>query len=324
MSGIRRRAAALVMSAAATATLAPLGMAAASATVPNAVARVPCADAAAAGDVTVAFVIDFSGAAGAPGDGIVEACVAVPSNDNDSEALSAVATEEGFAVPRFNDSGLLCAIGGVPVSGCGQQVKGGYDYWSYWQGSPSGWTYANTGPAENQVDSAVVQGWRWEDPGAANPSDPKPRGPSTPGSICDTGPPPTTTTTSAPPSTVTPPVPTTTVGTRTASGPTTTEAGGDYGATGSAPAKTAASSGGPAPTTGTTVKHGTATSAASTGSGPGLATSDPARGQEASSDARASPHVSVGGPWLVIVLAVLLVGGLGAGAAYRWRRAPPS
>ena len=324
MSGIRRRAAALVMSAAATATLAPLGMAAASATVPNAVARVPCADAAAAGDVTVAFVIDFSGAAGAPGDGIVEACVAVPSNDNDSEALSAVATEEGFAVPRFNDSGLLCAIGGVPVSGCGQQVKGGYDYWSYWQGSPSGWTYANTGPAENQVDSAVVQGWRWEDPGAANPSDPKPRGPSTPGSICDTGPPPTTTTTSAPPSTVTPPVPTTTVGTRTASGPTTTEAGGDYGATGSAPARKASKPGRSAPTTGTTGKHGTATSAASTGSGPGLATSDPARGQEASSDVRASSHVSVGGPWLVIVLVLLLVGGLGAGAAYRWRRAPPS
>jgi hypothetical protein len=323
VSRIRRWAAALVMSAAATATLAPLGAAAASATMSSAAARVPCADAAADGDVTVAFVIDFSGAAGAPGDGIVKACVAVASDDNDSEALAAVAAEEGFAVPRYNDRGLLCAIGGVPASGCGNPLNGGklYDYWSYWQGSPSGWTYANTGPAENQVDSSVVQGWRWEDPGAANPSDPKPRGPSTPGSICDTGPPPTTTTTTittAPPSTGVSTVPTTTGGSRAGSGPTTTEAGGDHGATRPAPA---------VPTTTTTGKHAAATSPASAAgseSEPGSATADPARGREASSDVGASSRGSGGTPWLVILLVVLLVGALGAGATYRWRQAPPS
>jgi hypothetical protein len=314
VSPIRRGAAALVMSAA-VAAAAPPGIAAASATVSGAAGRVPCADAAADGDVTVAFVIDFSGSAGAPDDGIVKACVAVQPGDNDSEALAAVATEEGFAAPRYNDKGLLCAIGGVPAKGCGQPLDGGkkYDYWSYWQGSPSGWTYANTGPAENQVDSAIVQGWRWEDPGAANPTDPKPRGPSTPGSICDAGPPPTTTT--APSSTVPPTVPTTS-GAGGALGPTTTEPGGRPGATAPAPAKTAAASGRPTATTTTAGKHATATSTASFGVRPAATTSDPA-----------PPRHSRGGdgpPWLAIAVAVLLVGALGAGAKYQWRRALPS
>ncbi len=318
MNAIGRRKVALVAVAAVTAALAPLGVSAASATAFGAAARVTCAEAKTDGDVTVAFVIDFSGAPGAPGNGIVKACVAVPPGDNDSEALAALSTEEGFPVPRYNDRGLLCAIGGVPAKGCGQPVTGGgFDYWSYWQGSASGWTYANTGPAEDQVDSAVVQGWRWQDPGKGIANLPKPRGPSTPGSICQTGPPPSSTTTTAPPSTVTPTVPSTTGGTGGATGPRTTAPAGGHGKTGSVPAK------GPAATTTTTGAHGTATSPASSNSGPGSASALSAGGREASSVAGRSSKGHGGTPWLVIIV-VLLVGALGAGATYRWRRAPPT
>jgi hypothetical protein len=325
---------ALAVSAAVAAALASFGTAAVTPAVASAAPRVTCAAAVANGDVTVAFVIDFSGAPGAPGNGIIEACVAVPSGDNDSEALLALAGDAGFAVPRYSSSGLLCAIGGIPARGCGQPVKGGYDYWAYWQGSPSGWTYANTGPAENQVSSSVVQGWRWENPGAANPTDPKPRGPTTPGPICHPGPPPpppTSTTTGPPPSPGSGSVTTTTRSTVPVAGsvpPAATTAGGTEAATGSAPPPSAASPRRAAPATAARMAtgHGTTSSTAGMTTGRGGATGVASRsnGQLAFSPARASSHGGAGPPWLVIVLAVLVVGGLGAAAAYRWRRTPLS
>ena len=53
--------------------------------------------------------------------------------------------QENLAAPTYNESGLLCSIGGVPATGCGQQVADGYDYWSYWHGATGTWVYSEVG-----------------------------------------------------------------------------------------------------------------------------------------------------------------------------------
>src|SRR6476646_4018076 len=74
-------------------------------------------------------------------------CVVVPSGSNGVTALRARATRLGTAAPRFNSSGLLCAIDGRPAAPtCGEQKPDGYHYWSYWLGGSS-WRYASVGPA---------------------------------------------------------------------------------------------------------------------------------------------------------------------------------
>ena len=54
-------------------------------------------------------------------------------------------SQEGLAPPTYASSGLLCSINGIPASGCGQTVAGGYIYWSYFTGGPGSWTYASAG-----------------------------------------------------------------------------------------------------------------------------------------------------------------------------------
>jgi hypothetical protein len=147
----------------------------------------------AAGDVTVAFVLDF----GAPSLRLVVGCVSVPASDNRYQALAAFTAQEGLASPTYAPSGLLCSINGVPSSGCGQVVSGGYVYWSYFTGSATGWTYASTG-AFGTVTPNDVEGWRFQDPGTGRPSDPAPRFTGQFRAICPPTPPTTTTTTAAP------------------------------------------------------------------------------------------------------------------------------
>ena len=132
-----------------------------------------------AGETSVAFVLDFGGPAGNQ----VVGCVTVPSSDDRYDALAAFVSQERLAQPTYNASGLLCSINGVPSSGCGTEVAGGYIYWAYWTGGPHGWTYAETG-ASNPVGQDDVEGWRFEDPGKANPSDPPPRTAARYSAIC--------------------------------------------------------------------------------------------------------------------------------------------
>jgi MYXO-CTERM domain-containing protein len=140
----------------------------------------------AAGDVAVAFVIDFG-----PGTTPVVGCVDVPPSDNGYDALAAFASQEGIDQPTYNSSGLLCSINSVPSSGCGQAVAGGYIYWSYFTGGKGGWTYASSG-AFGTVTPGEVQGWRFQNPGKGSPSDPAPRSPARYDSICGSGTTPTT------------------------------------------------------------------------------------------------------------------------------------
>jgi hypothetical protein len=144
---------------------------------------------AAASEVEVAFVIDFGGSVHAS-----VGCVKVPAGDNGYEALAAFTAQEHEQAPTYNNTGLLCSINDIPKSGCGQEVSDGYIYWSYWEAAAGKWQYANAG-AFGAVTNGEIQGWRFQDPGRANPSDPPPTTPADFAAICAAGSSPTTTTT---------------------------------------------------------------------------------------------------------------------------------
>ena len=153
----------------------------------------PFADAAhaagSAGEVSVAFVLDFGGSSGSQ----VVGCVTVPASDTRYGALAAFAQEKGLAQPGYAPSGLLCSINGIPSSGCGQIIAGGYIYWAYFTGGAHGWTYASSG-ASGTVGTDDVEGWRFENPGSGNPGDPAPRTAPQYNSICGSSTPTTSTT----------------------------------------------------------------------------------------------------------------------------------
>ena len=116
--------------------------------------------------VAVAFVVDFGGGA-AP----VVGCVKVPSGTNGYQALAAFTAQEQEQAPTYNASQLLCSINGIPGSGCGQTVSGGYVYWSYWEASSGSWAYANTG-AFAAVQAGRRAGMALREPGQGQPDGP--------------------------------------------------------------------------------------------------------------------------------------------------------
>jgi hypothetical protein len=178
---------------------------------PDALAPFRAVAGAAASEVEVAFVIDFGGSTH-PSVG----CVKVPATDSGYQALAAFTAQEGEQAPTYNTSGLLCSIDDIPSSGCGRVVSGGYIYWSYWDATSGKWKYADTG-AFATVSNGDVQGWRFQDPGKANPTDPPPTTSPNFASICSSTTTPTTTTT-----TITATTPTTTQTTPTTTPPATT------------------------------------------------------------------------------------------------------
>ncbi|WP_406015053.1 SCO2322 family protein [Streptomyces sp. NBC_00984] len=57
---------------------------------------------------------------------------------------------------------LLVVLGAVlAVLGAGPAQAAGYRYWSFWEGSGSGWTYATQGPSLVRPDDGTVQGFRF-------------------------------------------------------------------------------------------------------------------------------------------------------------------
>ena len=94
-------------------------------------------------------------------------CVVVASGASGVAALAARAIRLGTPVPRYDPSGLLCAIDGIPAApACGNPSGSGFLYWSYWVGGSS-WTYANVGPASRRMVDGTVEGWRFISGGAA-------------------------------------------------------------------------------------------------------------------------------------------------------------
>jgi hypothetical protein len=153
------------------------------------------------GQVVVPIVVDFGSATSR----ISVTCVAVPTGSTGSDVLAKRAAVLGTSQPVYSSSGLLCQIDGYPSSGCGTQSGSHYAYWAYFHGGKR-WTYANDGPAENDVGPGDVEGWRFEPDGSASPSDPAPRTASSVSGLEATASAPTTSTTttviSSPPSTL--------------------------------------------------------------------------------------------------------------------------
>jgi hypothetical protein len=115
-----------------------------------------------AGEARVAIVVEFGPLAG----GTSVTCVVVGPGASGVTALTARAARLGTPAPRYNASGLLCAIDGKPVApACGSPSSGGFDYWSYWIGGTS-WTYATVGPASRAMLDSTVEGWRFVSGGA--------------------------------------------------------------------------------------------------------------------------------------------------------------
>lgn len=57
---------------------------------------------------------------------------------------------------------LLVALGAVlAMLGTGTAQAAGYRYWSFWEGSGNGWTYASQGPSVTRPDDGAVQGFRF-------------------------------------------------------------------------------------------------------------------------------------------------------------------
>jgi hypothetical protein len=165
--------------------------------------------------IVIPVVVDLGG----PSDSAEVTCVSVPPGSDGAQVLVARAKILGVPAPRYNETGLLCAIDGYPTTGCGLESGSHYAYWAYFHGGSS-WTYADVGPAEWQVFAGDVEGWRFEPDGSASPTDPPPRAPSDASTLCPSSSGPPTTTTSTP-STTSPPttVPTSPGSSHTDGGP---------------------------------------------------------------------------------------------------------
>jgi hypothetical protein len=287
-------------------------------------ALMPFKDAAgAATEVSVAFVVDFGGA-----NKVQVTCVKVPSTDDEYQALAAFTQQENEETPTYNDSGLLCSIGGIPNSGCGQSDGSGFIYWSYWHGDTGGWEYSNTGASGTvhtcnvQGQECDVEGWRFEDPGSGNPNDPPPEAIADYADICPTTPPPTTTTSASPPTTPGTATPSNTIPKATTVSPSS-GGGSNPSVTGSTQTTGVSSStqpvshGGSSPTTPATAKHSgslpdtsaTATTASEPNVNIQALGGTPARGNHGSSGGADSVWIT-GGILLVLI----------AGSVYGWRR----
>lgn len=142
---------------------------------------VECAEA--QGQIRVTVVVDPGTVGGAPR-GPESTCVTVSSGATGADVLAERARKLGRPQPRYDSSGLLCALDGYPSSGCGEQGSGGYEYWAYSTSRTGDWRHSSQGPAFRRMQDGDVEGWRFLR-GAGNPSDPPPR--LAPSSACPSG-----------------------------------------------------------------------------------------------------------------------------------------
>lgn len=116
---------------------------------------------AAAGQIQVAVVVDASMLPSGAKKASVT-CVNLPKRSNGIDALNARAKRLGVARPRFDQSGLLCAIDGSPKApACGDKGPDGYKYWGYYWGGTT-WTLANKGPSSKALVNKSVEGWAFQ------------------------------------------------------------------------------------------------------------------------------------------------------------------
>jgi hypothetical protein len=299
--------------------VAPIGLAGGSVVLGTACAEATPAQA----TVNIGVVVDFGVLR--PGS-ISVTCVPVAPGTGGYDMLSAA----GHTY-RVDDSGLVCAIDGLPAQGCGERTPTGYRYWAYFHGSGSAWSYSSIGPQGYRAAAGTVEGWHFVE-GAGNPSDPPPG--RAPTNICPAAPPPTVAPTTAPP-----PVTTARPASPDPGAPAPGGPGPAPGAPGPLPG---------APTSTTTAAAGPADGAAGADVDPG-SSSPPGTGADEAAASGSSPGTtSIGadgvasdvtvlaaaqnpadptdsGAPVATLLVVLVVVALGAVAAWRFRgRADPT
>ncbi len=300
---------------------------------PGATGECASAAAAASGDLRVSIVVDTG--SGSPS----AVCVAVSPGATGADVLAERSRVLGTPAPRWDGSGLLCAIDGVPESGCGERTDDGYRYWSYWNGDGGSWAYSPIGPATKRVKVGGVEGWHFVE-GAGNPTDPPPRAPADHRAVCGeetpATPPPATAPAPAPDPGPGPSPTTAPPASGSAGGSATTAAGSGYGSgtttgpgTGSSSSTTA---GGDVASAPVDDPGAAATDAGPDGTGPDGTTAEDGRGDAPAVGAATEGEQAAGLPTSATgsgdgggippstVLGLGLVAALGAGAAIRSRR----
>lgn len=180
--------AALTLAAAMTPRVATAAPAAPSAGPPGLVAQASGTACGPAPQGQIALVMVIDRGTGTPS----TRCAIVPQGATGLDALRAT----GHSVRL--DGGFVCAIDGLPATGCGNVP--GSPYWRYWHASPSGgpWSYSQVGAGGYRLPTrCAVEGWVWSD----SPSPDTPPRIASPRPTCEAPP----TTAPAPPSTARPP-----------------------------------------------------------------------------------------------------------------------
>jgi hypothetical protein len=248
------------------------------------------------GTICVALVVDDR----AFGGGVYTDCAKVPKGSTGVDVLDAAGHTVGF-----RSDGLICTIDGLPKGGCGAVDDS--HYWAYFHRAPgaTSWTYSTEGPSTYRPVNNSAEGWVYDD-GSATVPDNVPQS-----AIC----------TRTKPSPTPSPTPTRTRGTG-GRRPTSTP---HQRATSPTPTST------PSPTATThrhTTRHrhrGTSDSSRHASTQPRARTSPsagPSTGSTAVALSDTGPPAASGGSHLLgLVLGLLVVAGLGAFAAVRFRRA---
>lgn len=180
--------AALMLAAALTPSVATAAPAAPTAALPGLAAQASGAACGPAPEGQIALVMVIDRGTGTPS----TRCAIVPQGSNGLDALRAT----GHSVRL--DGGFVCAIDGLPATGCGNIP--GSPYWRYWHAAPGGgpWSYSQVGAGGYRLPTrCAVEGWVWSD----SPSPDTPPRIAPPRPTCEAPP----TTAPAPPTTARPP-----------------------------------------------------------------------------------------------------------------------
>ena len=129
-----------------------------------------CAGPLAGGEIRVVIVVDGADSGG----GSSATCLVVPAGTTGSQLLARRSAELRTGSPRYGSSGLLCAIDGLPATGCGDRNAGGFAYWAYFDGASGDWSYGDINPFAKRLSDGDIEGWRYVR-GAGNGQDPPPR-----------------------------------------------------------------------------------------------------------------------------------------------------
>jgi len=123
------------------------------------------------GEIRVVIVVDAADFGG----GSSAICLVVPTGTTGSQLLARRSAELGTGSVRYGSSGLLCAIDGLPATGCGDHNAGGFDYWGYFIGRSGSWVYGNINPFTRRLSDGDIEGWRYVRGGSGSAQDPAPR-----------------------------------------------------------------------------------------------------------------------------------------------------